>query len=570
MIGNQPLFWDELGDYRHEQYDQPSARERRIRRRSAARRQLNRLEEAFEGVPDNWIVPQAPPAPPLPPPAPPVNYQEPRRFPIGPPPPMSNPVYGPEWRVPKSQYNLIKKYVLNRHGKRPRSKTPYKRTYRRRYYGGGRSYRSGPGNRMGPIVIQGQGGYWTDKLKAGASAGYRALQRGLPQGTFERLGTAVGGGMFGGSGAMMGGWAGRGVASLTGMGEYTIRKNDILQLDEGQQIASFGDMNHGVIIAHREYIGDITQSQLFSLTSYPINPGLPNSFPWLSQIAPNFDQYQVLGMVYTFKSTASDFGTTASMAMGTIIMATDYDSADSNYGSKLEMENAQYSTSAKPSADCMHAIECDPAITFAPLKYVRSGPVPPNKDIRLYDQGNFQFATSGMPDDGGAVGELWCTYKIAFFKPQLNNNTDILTDHYTAVAASDTSLWGSNAIKSPNSSLGTNIVNNTLFFPGLLSNPPLTARINHCYLVTLSVVGVNTSITNTIAITGTEMEVKLIAKFVPGTGNVNTTWLIVATKVTGNSPKIDLTGTSASLPGSINTVKTIITEIDTDVYADIV
>jgi len=371
--------------------------------------------------------------------------------------------------------------------------------------------------------------------------------------------------MFGGSGAALGGMAGRGIASLSGMGDYTISKNSLLQLDEGMQVASFGDMNHGVIIMHREFITDITQSIAFTLSSLPINPGLPGSFPWLSQIAPNFDQYQILGMIFHFKSTASDFGTTTNMAMGTCILATDYDSADTNYGNKLEMENAQYSTSCKPSIDCMHAIECDPDITFAPIKYVRTGAVPTNKDIRLYDQGNFQFATTGMPANGGAIGELWVTYKIAFFKPALNNGAQLLTDWYRSATATNTSRWGSSAVRSTNSSLGTSVTNNTLFFPGQLSSPVAYAKIGTAYWITYACLGSSTALSTIAAISGADCTAQLIDQ--QSADTTTRQWFTAKVIITGPAPQIQIT--AMTLPGTPTQCTVIVTQIDTDVAPDI-
>lgn len=467
---------------------------------------------------------------------------------------------GPSWRVPKEQYNLIRRHILNKKRKakgRKKTTTRKKRPYTRRRYGY-RSYgRSGAGNRMGPIVIQGQGGYFTDKLKAGASAGYKALSRGLPAGTFERLGRAVGGGMFGAGGAALGGLAGRGVSSLTGMGDYTISKNDILQLDEGMQVASFGDMNHGVVICHREYIGDITQTTGFTLTSYPINPGLPQTFPWLANIAPNFDQYQILGMVFHYKSTASDFGTTTNMAMGTCILATDYDSADTNYASKIEMENAQYSTSGKPSIDIIHAIECDPAITFAPIKYVRTGGVATNKDIRLYDQGNFQIATTGMPANSGAIGELWVTYKIAFFKPNLQLGTSVQSATGGASTWDSSNLWGTVVTLDTNNSFNMAFAGNNMF----LSNLPVGGYV----MINITWVFGNQAIAAGLLVAYAGGTAKAQAQSTVTTMNQYTYNAVVL--ITSSLMTVALS--NLTVPASPTGVRTIVTLLDRDVMASI-
>lgn len=471
------------------------------------------------------------------------------------------PVYGtdqPSYWVSKPQYKLLRAHILRGRKKKPTiRKKPFTRR-KRPYYRRTPMYRQ-PGSLqgMGPIVITGRGGYFTDKIRQGASAAYRGLQRALPTGTFERVGRAAGGSMFGAAGAAMGGYAGRGVASLTGMGDYTISKNDLLQLNEGQQVASFGDMNHGVIIMHREYIGDVTQTSTFTLNSFPINPGLPQTFPWLSNIAPNFDQYQILGMVFHFKSTASDFGTTTNMAMGTCILATDYDSADSNYASKIEMENAQYSTSGKPSVDIIHAVECDPAITFAPIKYVRTGGVPSGKDVRLYDQGNFQLATTGMPTTGGAIGELWCTYKIAFYKPNLQLGASVLTSTAGASTWDGSNYWGINPVIDPNNSFALAFAGNSLFLSNLPVGGYIMLNTTYIFGSQLMVAGLILTITG-----GT---VKAQASSTVTTMNqyeYNTVILIT-------SPLITIVASNMTVPASPTGVRTIVTLLDKDVMSSV-
>lgn len=367
------------------------------------------------------------------------------------------------WVDPVTYRQLKKKFIEQ--GKKSASKKKKSTSKKRRRTTYGRTFSAG--RKTGPIIIDGSGGYWTDKLMSGASAAYRALQRGVPQGTFARLGQAAGGAMFGGSGATLGHMAGSGVANVLGFGDYAIRRNELLQIDEGLQVPTFQDLNQGVIICHREYIGDITQSTAFTLSSYPINPGQAKTFPWLSTIAPCFDQYEILGMLFQFRSTASDFGTTSNMAMGTVIMATEYDTVDSNYASKLEMENAQYSLSGKPSQDMLHAIECDPSLTGpSGLKYVRTGGVPSGKDIRLYDHGNFQLATTGMPASTGIVGELWVTYKIAFYKPQLPLSTGVRSAYLSAASWNTSNYFGIGVTADSNNSITTTVSGNVLTITG--------------------------------------------------------------------------------------------------------
>ncbi len=60
----------------------------------------------------------------------------------------------------------------------------------------------------------------------------------------------------------------------------------------------------------------------FSQLTYKINPGLSLTFPWLSQLAPNFEYYRVVDMDFEF---VSKLPTTAA---GMVYLAIDYNAAD--------------------------------------------------------------------------------------------------------------------------------------------------------------------------------------------------------------------------------------------------
>ena len=176
------------------------------------------------------------------------------------------------------------------------------------------------------------------------------------------------------------------------------------------------------IVAHREYIKDITTSSVagaFKNESFIINPGQAATFPWLSSIAENYEQYRVHGMIFQFVTTSADALNSTNTALGTVIMATDYNAASPAYTNKQQMENSQYANSAKPSVSQMHGIECAPALTPVSQLFTRSGALPSGQDSRWYDLAKFQLATTGFQAAGVVVGELWCTYLIEFMKPQI-------------------------------------------------------------------------------------------------------------------------------------------------------
>lgn len=295
-------------------------------------------------------------------------------------------------------------------------------------------YRRG---RTGIRRIGGRGDYWTDGgARSLIETGGGVLGAGLGGMAGAALGP-VGIGLGGLGGLTTGYEAGHSVANIFGMGDYSVRGNSLMSLPMGNAIPSFGDLRHATVIRHREFIQDITAagSTVFTNVSFAINPGLVSTFPWLSQLAQCYDQYQFSGLVFEFVSTCSD--NSSALPVGSIIMATDYDAADSAYTSKLTMENSQYCVSGKPSCNLTHPIECDPSYTNQPVKYLRGAAQSSGTDIRQYDVGNFQIATVGLSASSGNIGELWVSYEVALIKPQLQASNLFRVDHFNLGAT-----WG--------------------------------------------------------------------------------------------------------------------------------
>lgn len=103
-------------------------------------------------------------------------------------------------------------------------------------------------------------------------------------------------------------------------------------------------------------------------------------------------------------------------------MATQYDVADAVFQSKTEMLNYEYSTSAKPSENLGHMIECEPRQTTVSELFTLVGAVPTGSDPRLYHLGRFSIATVGFQADNINIGELHVTYQIRLLKPKLFTN----------------------------------------------------------------------------------------------------------------------------------------------------
>lgn len=250
----------------------------------------------------------------------------------------------------------------------------------------------------------------------------------------RRYGSSVSGGCScaSGSGARIGGaldtigQEGRKLwKSFWGSGDYSLKSNSLVpgggSTSGDVTIVSGGPRETRII--YREYIGDVfthpTTAGGFLAKTYAINPGLVSMCPWLAPLAQQYEQWTPNGIVFEFKSTSSEYVST--QALGSVIMATEYDSLDTVFANKQEMLNSAYANEAKPSQHIVHGVECDPRDNPNRIFYVRAAGVPTGASIRDYDLGNFTVATQGCQSLGLNLGSLYIHYDITFRKEQLFN-----------------------------------------------------------------------------------------------------------------------------------------------------
>lgn len=268
--------------------------------------------------------------------------------------------------------------------------------YRRRRRIGGRRYR-------GRGLYTGQGGFFGDMWNrtTGVRNALGAMGRASANPWAQAAGHA---------------------AQALGIGDYTV-SNDIVDGGAGQQIPQFSSAGPSTVtISHKEYVGDIyaPPGQGFQNTVYGINPGLFRTFPWLSQISANYEEYTMEQLIFTFRSTVTDFNSGTGQ-VGTLVMATQYNADDAPFGTKTDMLEYDLSMSGKTSSNMVHGVECDHSqLSGAKGKYVRTGPVASGEDLKLYDQGVLNVGISNTPDsfDNQSMGELWVSYTVTLRKPK--------------------------------------------------------------------------------------------------------------------------------------------------------
>jgi hypothetical protein len=240
---------------------------------------------------------------------------------------------------------------------------------------------------------------------------------------FQDVGRIVGqtlGSYFGPAGGnfgrAIGGTGGSLVGKIFGSGPYKLKSNTVW--NTSNQVPVMHSSCESVVLTHREYIRDVYSSVNFATSRIMINPGLEEAFPFLSAVAQNFQEYRFKGLAYEFISTSADALNSTNTALGSLMLAVDYVADDVAYLNKQEMLNEMWSASTRPSENLGIPVECDPDENPMNIQYVRSGPLAPNADKKMYDLGTLTVATVGSQAIS-TIGELWVTYHVELKKPRL-------------------------------------------------------------------------------------------------------------------------------------------------------
>lgn len=316
----------------------------------------------------------------------------------------------------------------------------------------------------------------------------KAMKVSTPFGDAGRIVGRTIGSMFGNGdiGSGVGKWLGTGIGSIFGSGDYTMAgaAPSYNVLTNNTQIPKFSTGRQTNIVCHREYLGDIYGTTAFDNKLYPLNPGMSETFPWLSSVAGNYSEYRFHGLIFEFRPLTTDYANAG--VPGVIVMSTNYNSDDPAYINKQQMENAEYAVSTKPTEPVIHGVECAPHLTIDPTKSVRTDALPAGKDVRNYDLGLFQLATQ---NNSAAVdlGELWVSYCVEFFKPQLPTTIQGgSVDHFVRSSTTGLTALGIIQVAVPLNQLGCTLTSNVLTFPAGISG---TYQVDIYHIGTAAVFG---------------------------------------------------------------------------------
>ena len=338
---------------------------------------------------------------------------------------------------------------------------------------------------------RGRGDYYSENIKP-------LLQKYIPSGSFSKAGGFIGGMMGGGMGSTAGSALGGLASKYLGYGDYATAAttNQIMGGGSGVTVNASDDLTGDLYFSHKEFLQNVTvtglanSSSAFQLLSYPINPGLNTTFPFLAQLAQNFVLYEMLGCIFEYKPTSGESGTTNN-SLGKVIMATSYDPSAPSFVNSVQMENYDYATSSKPSNPQLHGVETKSSQQFGNMQYIRTGPS--TRDLIFTDIGNFQIATEGVPlgtSTTVVLGELWVTYRVKLSRSNLFGSLLCLnsaTDTFVGANVGG-SVIGSN---SNDGSILTSDFNYNSYALNYLQNKFLNKKSNN---LGCSVTGVNATL----------------------------------------------------------------------------
>lgn len=189
-------------------------------------------------------------------------------------------------------------------------------------------------------------------------------------------------------------------------------------------------------IRFKEFVQDISGSVGFGVSSFAVQPGVATLFAWLSGQAGYYQEYRVKRLRFCFDTEKS------SATSGKVMFAFSPDAADSAPVNKQEM--LEYGQKAKGVPWVPFEFEVDTSTeAFGRSRYIRTGGLAANLDIKMYDIGILFVATQGMADTT-AVGELYVEYDIELMVPVVSTAAlaKAVSLQIAGVSPSQTSVFG--------------------------------------------------------------------------------------------------------------------------------
>jgi len=252
-------------------------------------------------------------------------------------------------------------------------------------------------------------------------------------------------------------------------------------------------------VRHRELVAVIDGSVGFTVLTFPVQPGISSTFPWLANMATNWENYKFNRIAFRYVSRSSTSFT------GSVSIAPDYDASDNPPSSYQILSSYQNVVSDAPWKDFICTLSPRSTTLVGNSRYIRLGNLGDNEDIKLYDVANLQVATVGQANTA-VIGELWVEYDITLQIPQiqtLQNVSNISAGQYVSTTGIDVNNLLGTALDAQNGQVNISPVLNVVTIQPL--------QPGSWYLMTYMVLA-NTTLTTIPSLT-------ITSGFDPGNGN---------------------------------------------------
>lgn len=244
----------------------------------------------------------------------------------------------------------------------------------------------------------------------------------------RHIGRAIGRSMLGAATRLV---TGRGAYQFRGQNH---RVNRLFQENPSDSTIEVEEDVDGIILTRSEFLKQVNTGSdgLTNVLTGDVNPLNSDLFPWLSQIAQYYREYELIQCFVEFESTVTGGDTTAK---GDVIMAS-LTPWDDLFTDASTLQNYYSAVSAGTDAHILCGIECGKrtGTGLLPVKLTPSGGNPAD-----YNVGQVQVSTNGAAN-GHAIGNLYIHYMIRLIKPVskvVSNISETNTAQNTAFDASD-------------------------------------------------------------------------------------------------------------------------------------
>lgn len=228
-------------------------------------------------------------------------------------------------------------------------------------------------------------------------------------------------------------------------------------------------------------------SPQYSVTTFPIQPGLSSVFPLLSNTSKTFVRYKIKYCI----EFVPNVGTSTP---GTIFIASDTNINENPPSSPSQLMSYAGAISANIWSHCSFPSNKKMNATNDKKMFIRYGSLGANEDIKLYDTANIHVALSGTDGTsvtaGSVLGQLYINYVCTFYEQRLEQIVDsnIFTYYEQLTSADPLTPLAANAQTALDIVYGSGDVLYTgqfAYWTAATSGPPgsLSAVVPGCTLV---------------------------------------------------------------------------------------